>query len=311
MQLTIGIDISKDRLDAYRRSDGQHIQVTNDKAGHKALIRWIGTGDLPLIVFEATGAYHRPLEATLAARGIPFAKVNPRQARRFAEATGRLAKTDRVDAVMLARMGAVLELEGQDAPSQNQFELRELLATRRALIKDRTAAKTRLCAATLPLVKRQLTARIKQIGTQLAQIDAAMASKVAQDEAMSRKLAILVSIPGVGDTTALSMLIEMPELGTLEGKQAASLAGLAPISKQSGKWQGRERIQGGRPLLRRAIYMPALVATRFNAELKAKYVQLTRAGKPAKVALTAVMRKLVVLANALLRDGREWSETRP
>ncbi len=215
MQLTIGIDISKDRLDAYRRSDGQHTQVTNDKAGHKALIRWIGTGDLPLIVFEATGAYHRPLEATLAARGIPFAKVNPRQARRFAEATGRLAKTDRVDAVMLARMGAVLELEGQDAPSQNQFELRELMATRRALIKDRTAARTRLCAATLPLVKRQLTARIKQIGTQLAQIDAAMASKVTQDEAMSRKLAILVSIPGVGETTALSMLIEMPELGTL------------------------------------------------------------------------------------------------
>lgn len=311
MQLTIGIDISKDRLDAYRRSDGQHIQVTNDKAGHKALIRWIGTGDLPLIVFEATGAYHRPLEATLAARGIPFAKVNPRQARRFAEATGRLAKTDRVDAVMLARMGAVLELEGQDAPSQNQFELRELLATRRALIKDRTAARTRLCAATLPLVKRQLAARIKQIGTQLAQIDAAMASKVTQDEAMSRKLAILVSIPGVGKTTALSMLIEMPELGALEGKQAASLAGLAPISRQSGKWQGRERIQGGRPLLRRAIYMPALVATRFNAGLKAKYEQLTRAGKPAKVALTAVMRKLVVMANALLRDGREWSEIRP
>lgn len=311
MQLTIGIDISKDRLDAYRRSDGQHIQVTNDKTGHKALIRWIGKGDLPLVVFEATGAYHRRLEATLAASGIPFAKVNPRQARRFAEATGRLAKTDRVDAVMLARMGAVLELEGQDAPSETLFELRELLATRRALIKDRTAARTRLCAATLPLVKRQLAARIRQVETQLAQIDAALAGKVAQDKAMSRKLAILVSIPGVGETTALSMLIDMPELGTLEGKQAASLAGLAPISRQSGTWQGRERIQGGRPLLRRAIYMPALVATRFNADLKAKYEQLIRAGKPAKVALTAVMRKLVVMANALLRDGREWSQTRP
>jgi transposase len=311
MKLTIGIDISKDRLDAFRLSDRQHIQVTNDKAGHKALIRWIGRNDLPLAVFEATGAYHRQLEATLAASGIPFARVNPRQARRFAEATGRLAKTDRVDAAMLARMGAVLELEGQDAPGENLFELRELMATRRALIKDRTAAKTRLCAATVPLVKRQLTARIKQIGAQLAQIDAAVANRVAQDEAMSRKLAILISIPGIGETTALSMLIEMPELGTLEGKQAASLAGLAPISRQSGKWQGRERIQGGRPILRRAIYMPALVATRFNTDLKAKYEQLVRAGKPAKVALTAVMRKLVVMANALLRDGREVSETRP
>lgn len=311
MQLTIGIDISKDRLDAYRLSDRQHIQVTNDKPGHKALIRWIGTSDLLLVVFEATGAYHRQLEATLAASGIPFAKVNPRQARRFAEATGRLAKTDRVDAAMLARMGAVLELEGQDAPSENLHQLRELMATRRALIKDRTAARTRLCAATMPLVKRQLNARIKQIETQLAQIDAALASKAAQDEAMSRKLAILVSIPGIGEITALSMLIEMPELGTLDGKQAASLAGLAPISRQSGKRQGKERIQGGRPTVRRAIYMPALVATRFNADLKAKYEQLIRAGKPAKLALTAIMRKLVLMANALLRDGREWSETRP
>jgi transposase len=311
MQLTIGIDVSKDRLDAYRLSDRQHIQVTNDKAGHKALIRWTGKDDLPLVVFEATGAYHRQLEVALSASGVPFAKVNPRQARRFAEATGRLAKTDRVDAAMLARMGAVLELKRHTIPNKNLHDLRELLATRRALIKDRTAAGTRLSTATLPLVKRQLNARIKQIGTQLRKIDATMANMVAQDEAMSHKLAILISIPGIAETTALSMLIELPELGTLEGKQAASLAGLAPISRQSGKWQGRERIQGGRALLRRAIYMPALVAARYNPDLKAKYEQLIRSGKPAKLAITAVMRKLVVMANALLRDGRKWSEIRP
>ena len=311
MQLTIGIDVSKDWLDAHRLSDRQHIQVTNDKAGHKALIGWIGRADLPLIVFEATGAYHRQLEAALGAGGIPFAKVNPRQARRFAEATGRLAKTDRVDAAMLARMGAVLELEGRTPHDKPLHDLRELLAARRALIKDRTAARTRLATAVLPLVKRQLNARIKQIETQLRTIDAAMADTVAQDEAMSHKLAILVSIPGIAETTALSMLIEMPELGTLEGKQAASLAGLAPISRQSGKWQGRERIQGGRAVLRRAIYMPAMVAARFNPDLKAKYDQLIRAGKPAKLAITAVMRKLVVMANALLRDDRKWSEIRP
>ena len=118
-------------------------------------------------------------------------------------------------------------------------------------------------------------------------------------------------IPGIADTTAFSMLIEMPELGALEGKQAASLAGLAPISRQSGKWRGKERIQGGRAFLRQAIYMPALVATRYNPDLKAKYDQLIRAGKPPKVALTAIMRKLIVTANALLRDGRIWSEIRP
>jgi len=311
MQLTIGIDVSKDRLDAYRLSDRRHIQVTNDKAGHKALIGWIGKAEQPLVVFEATGAYHRHLEAALGAGGIPFAKVNPRQARRFAEATGRLAKTDRVDAAMLARMGAVLELEGRMPPDKALHELRELLAARRALIKDRTAARTRLATATLPLVKRQLAARIRQIETQLRRIDATMTGTVAQDEAMAHKLAILVSIPGIAETTALSMLIEMPELGTLEGKQAASLAGLAPISRQSGKWQGRERIQGGRTALRRAIYMPALVAARFNPDLKAKYDQLIRAGKPAKLAITAVMRKLIVMANALLRDDRKWSETCP
>ena len=143
------------------------------------------------------------------------------------------------------------------------------------------------------------------------QIDAAMTNKLAHDDAMSQQLAILVSIPGIAATTALAMLIEMPELGTLDGKQAASLAGLAPISRQSGKWQGKEHIRGGRPLLRRAIYMPALVAVRFNPALKVKYDQLIQAGKPAKVALTAIMRKLIVMANALLRDRRKWAEISP
>ena len=256
MQLTIGIDISKHRLDAYRLSDRRHIQVANDRAGLQALLKWIGGGELPLVVFEATGAYHRRLEAALSTSGIPFARVNPRQSRRFAEATGRLAKTDRVDATMLARMGAVLELEGRDAPHESLYDFKELMAARRALIKDRAAARTRLCAATVPLVKRQLAARIKQIEMQLTQIDAAIASRVAEDEATSRKLAILVSIPGIGEATALSMLVEMPELGRLEGKQAASLAGLAPVSRQAGTWQGRER-SPGRPAASPALNLHA------------------------------------------------------
>jgi transposase len=311
MQITIGIDISKDMLDAYRLSDNQHIQVANDKAGHETLIRWIGKRDVPLVVFEATGAYHRKLEAALAASATTFAKVNPRQARRFAEATGRLAKTDRVDATMLAKMGAVLELKGHKPKSEILHILKELITARRALMKDKVAAKTRLQTTTQILLKKQINARLKQIEMQIQQIDAAIAEKVAQDEDLSHKLGILISIPGIADTTAFSMLIEMPELGTLEGKQVASLAGLAPMSRQSGKWQGKERIQGGRAFLRRAIYMPALVATRYNPDLKAKYNQLIRAGKPAKVAITAIMRKLIVTANALLRDGRKWSEVRP
>lgn len=311
MQITIGIDISKETLAAYRLPDNQCIEVANDRVGQKALVRWIGKQNGSLVVFEATGAYHRHLEAALAANGTAFAKVNPRQARRFAEATGRLAKTDRVDAIMLAKMGAVLGLKADQPKSEVLHILRELMTARRALMKDKVAAKARLQITRQTLLKNQINARLKQIEIQIRQVDAAIAEKVQLDEALSNKLAILISIPGIAKTTAFSMLIEMPELGTLEGKQAASLAGLAPMSRQSGKWQGKERIQGGRAFLRRAIYMRALVATRCNPGLKAKYDQLIRAGKSGKVAVTAITRKLIVMANALLRDDRKWSELRP
>jgi len=212
---------------------------------------------------------------------------------------------------MLAKMGAILGLKAHEPKTEALHILRELITARRALMKDKVAAKTRLQTTRQTLLKNQINARLKQIKIQIQQVDAAITEKVAQDEALSNKLDILTSIPGIAETTAFSMLIEMPELGTLEGKQAASLAGLAPMSRQSGKWQGKERIKGGRAFLRRAIYMPALVATRYNPGLKAKYDQLIRAGKSRKVALTAIMRKLVVMANALLRDGRTWSELRP
>jgi transposase len=310
MQLTVGIDISKDTLDAYRLSDGQHTRVSNDAAGHKALIHWIARQDVHLVIFEATGAYHRKFERALVVSNTPFAKVNPKQARRFAEATGRMAKTDRVDAAMLARMGAVLELKLDKPKSENLHQLKELMTARRALMKDKVASKTRLQNITQKLLKLQINARLKQIETQIRQIDTAIADMVAQDQVLSEKLAILISIPGIAEITAFSMIIEMPELGTMEGKQAASLAGLAPISRQSGKWQGKERIQGGRAFLRRAIYMPAMVAVRHNPDLRAKYDQLIRAGKPGKLALTVVMRKLIVMANALLRGNRKWSPIR-
>ena len=242
---------------------------------------------------------------------LAYAKVNPRQARRFAEATGRLAKTDRVDAAMLARMGAVLDLDAQPPRTEILQSLKDLMTARRALIKDRTAALARQKVLASSLLKRQAAARLRQIEGHIQEIDAAIAHTVGRDAALSQKLAILISIPGIAEATAFAMLIEMPELGSLDGKQAASLAGLAPISRQSGKWQGHERIQGGRTFLRRAIYMPALAAVRFNRDLKAKFDQLIAAGKPAKVAIVAIMRKLIVLANALLRDGRPWSEIRP
>jgi transposase len=308
MQETIGLDVSKEWVDAYRLSDRRHARFANDVAGLKPLMCWIGETSSVLVVFEATGAYHRELETALAEQRLAYTKVNPRQARRFGEATGRLAKTDRIDAAMLARMGAVLELEAQTPKIEIMQGLKDLMTARRALIKDRTAALVRQKTLTSRLLKRQVAARLRQIEDHIQEIDTAVAETVRRDPTLSQKLAILISIPGIAEATAFAMLIEMPELGSLHGKQAASLAGLAPLSRQSGKWRGHKRIQGGRTFLRRAIYMPALAAVRFNPDLKAKCDQLIAAGKPAKVALVAIMRNLFVLAYAFLRDGRTWSK---
>ena len=304
-ETNIGIDISKDHLDVHRLPGDERRRFDNSKAGHKALIRWIG--DTPArVVYEPTGYYHRALERALAAAGMPIAKVNPRQARRFAEATGNLAKTDALDAAMLTRMGAVLSLEARPVPSAIINDLRDLRTARNALIKDQVAAQTRAKAITLPLLKRQNAARLKQIEAQRKAVDAEINALIQGDPDLAQRFAILCSIPGIAEVSAAMLLIEMPELGSLDEKQVAALAGLAPIARQSGNWKGKSFIRGGRQQVRQGLYMPALVAIRFNADLKTKYEQLIKAGKAPKQAITAVMRKLIILANALLKKGRQW-----
>ena len=307
---TIGVDISKDRLDVFRMRDGVSCSFANDKAGHKAFIGWIGQiGER--IVYEATGAYHRSLEARLDEAGFPLVKVNPRQARRFAEATGKLAKTDRCDAAMLARMGSLLELEPRPVASPLLADLKELLSAREALVRNRTRAKNRAKTLSNPLLKRQNAAQLRQIQRQIAAIEKQSLARINDDPDLARRFEILLSIPGISAVTACAIIIEMPELGTLDQRQVASLAGLAPVTRQSGNWKGRAFIRGGRANLRRALYMPALVAARYNPDLKAKYELLIKTGKPAKVAITAIMRKLIILANALIRDDRQWAKTIP
>ena len=296
---TIGVDVSKDHLDAHRLADGATRRFANTKGGHKALIKWLTETPLYRVVFEPTGPYHRAVERALGIAGVPFVKVNPRQARRFAEATGKLAKTDRLDAAILARMGAMLELEARPARSELLLELKELYVAREALVKDRTAAKNRGKALTLSLLKRQNAQRLEQIDRQIATVEAAILQIIEANVSLADRFAILTSIPGVSNITASALLIAMPELGALEAGQAANLAGLAPIARQSGRWTGRSFIRGGRADVRQALYMPALVAARFNPDMKTKYAHLIQTGKPAKVAPTAIMRKLVVLANAL------------
>jgi len=307
---TIGVDISKDRLDAHRMSDGASRGFTNDNAGHKAFMIWLG-GPGARIVYEPTGPYHRALERRLADAGCALVKVNPRQARRFAEATGRLAKTDRLDAAMLARMGALLDLEARPARSAILNDLKDLHMAREALVKNRTAAKNRAKTISLPILKRHNAEQLRQIQRQMAAIEKEIMALIKADPDLARRFDILASIPGVSALTAFALIIDMPELGTLGQGQAACLAGLAPVARQSGQWTGRAFIRGGRANVRQALYMPALVAMRFNPDLKAKYDQLKAAGKPSKVAITAIMRKLILLANALLRDGRKWAPSCP
>ena len=292
-------------LDCYVHPIGIERQFPNTTKGHKTLIAWAGQWEVERIAYEATGIYHRALEVALG--HMPCVKLNPERARRFAQATGTLAKTDRIDARLLARMAVTLKPPVRPARSPQQNQLAELVNARDGLVRDRTALKNREKNLTVTLLKRQCSQRLEQIARHIAALDAEIAAVIAADEKLVRRHHILTSIAGLGTLTANQIIATMPELGSLDNKQAASLAGLAPVARQSGQWKGKSFIRGGRANVRQALYMPALVAARFNPNLKAKYQQLIAAGKPAKIAITAIMRKLIVTANALLRADRLWT----
>jgi transposase len=303
---TVGVDISKATLDVYLHPQAATRRFPNSAPGIAALLAWLQQYLVSRVIFEPTGAYHRSFEHQLGRAGVPMIKVNPLQARRFAEAIGRRAKTDAVDAAMLARFGALDELQTRPMLSQTIRDMKDLLVARRGLVKDRVAASNRNHLQRAPLLQRLAAQRLRQVQRQIAAIDAALHALCMADPDLKARFGILVSIPGIGETTALTMLIEMPELGTIENKCVASLAGLAPVARDSGQHRGRRFIRAGRAHFRHALYMPALVAIRFNADMRAKYQALTAAGKPPKVALTAIMRKLAILANTLLKEQRGW-----
>lgn len=309
MKHNIGIDISKAHLDVHHAGTGTSARFSNDPAGFRDLTRFIGAQQPGLVVYEATGPYHARFELALSGR-LPLVKVNPLQARRFAQACGTRAKTDAVDARLLARMGTALDLCPDTPAQENQHELKQLQVARTALIKDSTRLKNRLRTQTLTFIRRQTKARLAQVKRQLKALDSEITRMLGTCAKRARAQAIVRSIPGIGAVTAATVVIECPEIGTLDRKQAASLAGLAPMVRQSGTWAGKAFIQAGRKHLRDALYMPALVAARFNPEMRVIYERMTKAGKPPKVALTAIMRKLIELANALVRDNRKWEPKR-
>lgn len=314
-EVYVGLDVSKDRLDVYVHPLGRRLAVANDRLGLKRLTRALNGLAVALVVIEATSKYHRLAHRTLAQHGYAVAVVNPLRARLFCEGTGALAKTDGVDAMMLAVMGAALAPQDKlraVAPAPEAVEaLAELVRARNDAVADRTMFQNRLATTRDAFLRAELKRRIKAADGQVARLAAEIERRIAADPGLARRFEILVSIPGVGPAVAAQLLADLAELGALTGKAATSLAGLAPWPDDSGDRAGPRHIRGGRAGPRRALYWAALAAARCNPDLKRFYNRLREAGKKPKVALVAVMRKLLVLANTLLKEDRLWTPHRP
>lgn len=307
----LGIDACKAWLDIYLHPLGRRLRVANSREGLKRLKRELAGTDIVLAVIEATGKYHRLAHRTLHAWGLAVAVVNPLRSRLFAEASGTLAKTDRIDARMLAIFGESLEPAPTPPPPERVEDLQELVRARQAATAEATALANRHGASQAGFLKRELARPLKALKAHIARLDEEIARLIASEAALAQRYQILRSIPGVGPVAAASLVAGLTELGLYSNKAIAALVGLAPVACDSGDKTGLRRIKGGRAHLRTPLYMAALAATRCNPELKAFYRRLRANGKAAKLALTAVMRKLAVLANTLVREDRFWQPTRP
>jgi transposase len=302
----VGIDVSKATLDVALRPSGTTVRLTNDPAGHAALVARLTPLAPALVVLEATGGYELAAVAALQAAAIPVAAVNPRQARDFAKGTGRLAKTDRIDAEALAHFAeAVRPTPRAAAPAERQA-LDALLTRRRQLLEMRVMESNRHDACPDPTVRDGIARHIAWLESELADAEKRLAAAVQARPAWRQRDELLRSIPGIGPVASRTLLAALPELGTAEGGTLAALAGLAPFARDSGQAKGPRSIRGGRPEVRRVLYLAALSAARHAGPLKQFADRLRSRGKKAKVVLIAVARKLLVIANAVVRTGRPW-----
>ena len=302
----VGIDVAKDRLDVHVRPDGEAFAVARDGKGLEALVERLSALRLALVVLEATGGFETVVASSLAAARLPLAVVNPRQIRDFARATGRLAKTDALDAAAIAHFAEAIRPEPRPVADAEVQALGELVARRRQVIEMKTAENNRRSRATQPRLKKAITRHIAVLETELTALDRDIDRSIRDTPAWREKDELLRSVPGVGPATVRTLLAEMPELGTLDRREAAALVGVAPFNRDSGRQRGRRSISGGRAPLRTGLYMAAFVASRKNPVIAALYQRLRAAGKPAKVALVACMRKLITILNAILRDKTPW-----
>jgi transposase len=302
----VGIDVSKDRLDVHLRPSGQAFAVPRDGPGLDQLLTRL-RADLPaLVVLEATGGFELTVAAALAAAGLPLAVVNPRQIRDFARATGRLAKTDRLDAQAIALFAERVRPEPRPLLDAAAQALAELVARRRQIIEMIGMEQNRARQARAPKVARTLRATLKVLEAQLTALDHDIDDTIRGSPAWRAADDLLQSVPGIGDVTARTLIAEMPELGRLDRREAAALIGVAPVNRDSGQMRGQRAIAGGRTTIRNVLYMATLTAIRWNPVLKPHYQQLIARGRPKKVAIVACMRRLLGILNAILRAGTPW-----
>ena len=290
---------------------GEERGFSNDGQGFRSLRNWLRKRGVQRVVLESTGRFHRRVHQSLFDEGLEVLVVNPTRSRRFAEAKGDLAKTDRVDAAMLAAYGrAIPELASTEPKGAFLERLESMLVTRKRLV-DSRASLTQVGKEVHRLDKKKLAKICKRMSKEIDALDAKIKAHLLADPDMAQRYRILLSVPGIGAVNAAMLCCYMPELGYIGNRQAASLIGVAPFNRDSGRTQGARHIRGGRRRPRDGLFMAALSATRWNPDMKVLYERLTTNGKKHKIALVAVMRKLIILANVLLRDGREWARQAP
>ena len=304
--IVVGIDVSKDRLDVHVHPTGESFAVARNAEGLDALIARISPLGVGAVAVEATGGFEAVVAASLGAAGLPVIVVNPARVRAFAQALGKRAKTDPIDAAVIARFVAATQPEIRPLPDVHSRLLADLVARRRQIIQMIVAERQRERQLPTPQLKKSAARLIKALEKELNVLDDGIDESVRGSPVWCEKEDLLKSVPGVGNVTARTLLAELPELGDLSRREIASLAGLAPWTRQSGKWKGRSFTGGGRAAARTSLFMAALVAARHNPVLKTFHQRLIAAGKPKMVAIIAVARKLLTILNAILRDKTPW-----
>jgi transposase len=302
----VGIDVSKDRLDVHIRPSGAAFSVSRDDAGLRDLVSRLGAVSASLIVLEATGGFETIVATTLGAAGLPLAVVNPRQIRAFAKACGQMAKTDALDAAIIARFAEAVQPQARAIPDQAARALGELLARRRQIIGMMTAERNRRHQLTQPRLVKTVDRVLATLQKQLSAVETDIDTAIRDTPAWREKEELLTSAPAIGPRIARTLIADLPELGMLTRRRISALVGVAPFNHDSGKRRGQRAIAGGRGSVRAALYMAVLVAIRRKLPLAATYQRLRAAGKPAKVAIVATMRKLLVILNAIVRDNIAW-----